>query len=184
MTLPEKYFSRNFVWECTWPPPPSLRLCTAEQKLSGDLSGVRAEVFDDEGHDNRCPVVRVLFPRQPDARLANVADGGLRGWSGVGGRLGRAAEDDVVVGGGLDDQRGTPRRLTRLTQSLAGVPARVTLPQLCTAHRQKLTEQEQQRVAGGPGNAHVVSIRQVSSDAATLRCDTCGTVVYPRCCWR
>jgi len=31
------------------------------------------------------------------------------------------------------------------------------------------TQQEQQRVAVGPVNAHFISIRQVSSDAATLR---------------
>ena len=32
-----------------------------------------------------------------------------------------------------------------------------------------LTKQEQQRLAVGPGNAHVISIRQVSSDAAMLQ---------------
>jgi len=37
-----------------------------------------------------------------------------------------------------------------------------------------LTQQEQQRVAVGPGNAHFISIRQVSSDAATLQRCTCG----------
>ena len=39
--------------------------------------------------------------------------------------------------------------------------------------------QEQQRVAVGPGNAHFISNRQVSSDAATLqrsRCGHCSTV--------
>jgi len=35
-------------------------------------------------------------------------------------------------------------------------------------------KQEQQRVAVGPGNAQFISIRQVASDAATLRRCTCG----------
>jgi len=39
-------------------------------------------------------------------------------------------------------------------------------------------EHEQQRVAVGPGNAHFISDRQVSSDAATPRRCTCGR----RCC--
>jgi len=33
--------------------------------------------------------------------------------------------------------------------------------------------QEQQRVAVGPGNAHFISVRQVSSDTPTLRRDRC-----------
>jgi len=42
-------------------------------------------------------------------------------------------------------------------------------------------KQEQQRVAVGPGNAQFISIRQVSSDAATLRRGTCS---QQRCrCW-
>jgi len=39
--------------------------------------------------------------------------------------------------------------------------------------------QEQPRLAVGPGNAHFISIRQVSSDVATLqrgRCGHCSTV--------
>jgi len=45
--------------------------------------------------------------------------------------------------------------------------------------------QEQQRVAVGPGNAHVISIRRVSSDAATLRRCTCGPpLLLQRCCRR
>jgi len=41
-------------------------------------------------------------------------------------------------------------------------------------------EQEQQRVAVGPGNVHFISIHRVSSDAVTLR-----DCVWPaaRCCW-
>jgi len=39
---------------------------------------------------------------------------------------------------------------------------------------QSVSQQEQRRVAVGPGNAHVI-IRQVSSDAATLRRCTCGS---------
>jgi len=35
-------------------------------------------------------------------------------------------------------------------------------------------QQKQQRVAVGPGNAHFISIWQVSSDAAALRRCTCG----------
>jgi len=42
-----------------------------------------------------------------------------------------------------------------------------------------LRKQEQQRVAVGPGNAHFISIHQVSSDAATLRRDTCGHCRMP-----
>jgi len=38
---------------------------------------------------------------------------------------------------------------------------------------------EQQRVAAGPGNAHFISIRQVSSDAATLRRGRCGQGIGP-----
>ena len=42
-----------------------------------------------------------------------------------------------------------------------------------------LLQQEQQRVAVGPGNAQFISIRQVSSsDAATLRRGTCDTVLW------
>jgi len=37
-----------------------------------------------------------------------------------------------------------------------------------------VNQQEQQRVAVGPGNPHFIPIRQVSSDAATLRRSTCG----------
>jgi len=52
------------------------------------------------------------------------------------------------------------------------------------------TEQEQQRVAVGPGNAQFISIRQVASDAATLRRCTCGPALLlllpqpllQRCC--
>ena len=109
------------------------------------LSGVRTEVFDDEGDDNRCTVVRVLLPRQPNASLPNVADGGLRRRSGVGGRLRRPAKDDVVVGGRLDDEGGTPGRLAGLAQSLAGVPAGVTLPQFCIAHRRLINTRKRDR---------------------------------------
>jgi len=35
-------------------------------------------------------------------------------------------------------------------------------------------EQEQQRVAVGPGNVHFIFIGQVSSDAATLKRGRCG----------
>jgi len=35
-------------------------------------------------------------------------------------------------------------------------------------------KQEQQRVAVVPGNSHIISILQVSSDAATLRRGRCG----------
>jgi len=38
--------------------------------------------------------------------------------------------------------------------------------------------EQQQRVAIGPGNMQFISIRRVSSDAATLRRGTCGTVVW------
>jgi len=95
------------------------------------LAGVGAEVLDDESGDDRRAVVGVLAPRQPNAGRSQVADGGLGRRAGVGGRLRRPAEDDVVVGGRLDDERGTGRRLAGLTQSLARVPARVALPQLC-----------------------------------------------------
>ena len=55
-----------------------------------------------------------------------------------------------------------------------------------------ITEQEQQCVAVGPRNAHFISIRQVSSNAAILRRDTFGrwtaaaaadaaTAVYRQC---
>jgi len=37
-----------------------------------------------------------------------------------------------------------------------------------------ISQQEQQRIAVGLGNANFISIRQVSSDAATLRRCTCG----------
>ena len=36
-----------------------------------------------------------------------------------------------------------------------------------------MSGQEQQRVTVGPGNAHFMSIRQVSADAATLRRGSC-----------
>jgi len=35
-------------------------------------------------------------------------------------------------------------------------------------------EKKQEHVAVGPGNAHFISIRQVSSGAATLQRDRCG----------
>ena len=51
---------------------------------------------------------------------------------------------------------------------------------LTSARRQKLRhkplymyKQERQSVAVGPGNAHFISVRQVSSDAATLRRGRC-----------
>ena len=96
-----------------------------------DLAGVWTEVLDDEVDDDRGPVVRILFPRQPDAGLSDVADGGLRRWSGVGGRLRCPMENDVMVGGCLNNKSGTPRRLARVAQSLACVPSSVTLAQLC-----------------------------------------------------
>jgi len=34
--------------------------------------------------------------------------------------------------------------------------------------------QEQQRVAVGPGNAHFIAVRQVSSNTSTLRRGRCG----------
>jgi len=37
--------------------------------------------------------------------------------------------------------------------------------------------QEHQRVAVGLGNAHFIFIRQVSSDAATLRCGRCDRLI-------
>ena len=43
------------------------------------------------------------------------------------------------------------------------------LPQGTTLTFLHLHLQEQIRVAVGPGNAHFISVRQVSSDAATLR---------------
>jgi len=42
--------------------------------------------------------------------------------------------------------------------------------------------QEQQRVAVGPGNAHFISISQVSSDAVTLRRSTFGQFCMARRC--
>jgi len=50
--------------------------------------------------------------------------------------------------------------------------SRCTDRNLSSIH-QNFVQQEQQRVAVGPGNAHFISIRQVSSDAATLRRGTC-----------
>jgi len=50
-----------------------------------------------------------------------------------------------------------------------------------------VNKHEQHRVAVGPENAHVISIRQVSSDAATLLCGRCGHCCMARrcrhCCW-
>jgi len=37
-----------------------------------------------------------------------------------------------------------------------------------------IVKQEQQRVDVGPGNGHFISVRQVSSDAATMQRGTCG----------
>jgi len=37
-----------------------------------------------------------------------------------------------------------------------------------------IVNQEQQRVAIGPGSGHFTSVRQVSCDAATMQRDTCG----------
>ena len=101
-----------------------------------DLSRVRAEVLDNECDDDRRAVVGVLLPRQPDARLPDVANGRLRRRSGVGGRLWRPSKNDVVVSGRLDDESGTGRRFARVTESLACVPARVTLTQLCITNNQ------------------------------------------------
>jgi len=53
----------------------------------------------------------------------------------------------------------------------------ILCPRDCRANNSHLGEQEQQRVAVGPGNAHVISILQVSSDAATLRRGSCGHAV-------
>ena len=98
---------------------------------STDLSGVWAEVLDNEDDDDRRAIVGVFFPRQPDARLAYVADGRLRRRSGVRGWLWRPSKNDVVVGGRLDDESGTGRGFAGITESLARVPTRVTLTQLC-----------------------------------------------------
>jgi len=40
-------------------------------------------------------------------------------------------------------------------------------------------DEEQPCVAVGPGNAHFISIHQVSPDAATVRRDTCGYCRMP-----
>jgi len=45
-------------------------------------------------------------------------------------------------------------------------------------------KQEQQRVAVGPGNAQFTSVRQVSSDAATLRRCTFSPPLLLFCCRR
>ena len=37
-----------------------------------------------------------------------------------------------------------------------------------------IVNQEQQRIAVGPGSGHFISVRQVSYDAATMQRDTCG----------
>jgi len=37
-----------------------------------------------------------------------------------------------------------------------------------------IVNQEQQRVAVGPGNWHLISVRQVSYDADTMQRGTCG----------
>jgi len=47
------------------------------------------------------------------------------------------------------------------------------------AARALIFKQEQQRVAVRPGNARVISICQVSSNAATLRRCTCGSPPLP-----
>jgi len=47
---------------------------------------------------------------------------------------------------------------------------------------QAYLEKEQQRIAVGPGNGHFISVRQMSSDAATLqrgRCRHCCTAAPP-----
>jgi len=44
-----------------------------------------------------------------------------------------------------------------------------------------IVNQEQQRVAVGPGSGHFISVRQVSYDAATMQRDTCGHAAqWPR----
>jgi len=43
-------------------------------------------------------------------------------------------------------------------------------------------EQEQQRVAVGPGNVHFISIRRVSSDASMLQRGSCWHCCMPRRC--
>ena len=50
--------------------------------------------------------------------------------------------------------------------------------------RQMFSPEQQQRVAVEPGNAHFISIRQVSPDAAMLRRGTCGhcCTARRRCC--
>jgi len=48
---------------------------------------------------------------------------------------------------------------------------------LCALQIYLLTNEKKNsnaHVAVAPGNAHFISVRQVSSDVATLRCDTCG----------
>jgi len=55
---------------------------------------------------------------------------------------------------------------TVTTEKLAGMAA--------------IVNQEQQRVAVGPGSGHFISVRQVSYDAATMHRDTCGhTAKWP-----
>ena len=60
-----------------------------------------------------------------------------------------------------------------VVRALVGL-AQTTFPLNKLKH---LQQQEQQRVAVGPGKTQFISIHQESSDAATLRCGWCG-----QCC--
>jgi len=59
-------------------------------------------------------------------------------------------------------------RLTFCTYDVGYLRLLHKFASLSNTHTHQL-QQEQQRVAVGPGNAHFISIGQVSSDAATLR---------------
>ena len=48
---------------------------------------------------------------------------------------------------------------------------------ICLGITSTEVKQEEQRVAVGLGNAHFISIQQASSDAATLLCDTCPSLL-------
>jgi len=75
-------------------------------------------------------VTRVGSPRQPRRRLRHVGHAGLRRRSGERRRLRRPVENDGRIGGRFHDQRRAPGRLSRLTGSLARVPAGVRLTKI------------------------------------------------------
>jgi hypothetical protein len=92
------------------------------------LAGLVTEVLNGESEDGRCTMIRIRFPRQPDARLGDF-HGRWTSWDAwKGRRLRSPMEYDARIGRGFDDQVSVPFGLSGLAYRLAREHATVGLP--------------------------------------------------------